>query len=543
MSQPPVFTQNTLREGFVEFAFGEPDPALLPVGLVREAAARALGAEGAAALAYGSSAGPAALRAAIARAHRRARRPRSSAESDVLVSGGISQALDQVLTVLAAPGDVVFVECPTYNLALGIIADHPVDVVGVPLDAEGLDVDALAAAVRDVARVRPPPPAPLHHPDLPQPGRREPLGASAQRSCSSSPGARISCSSRTTSTASSCTKARRRRRSARWTRRRPSSGSARSPSRWRRASGWAGSTPRPPCASGWRPYGTLESGGCVSQFSAHVVAALLAAGAYAAHVAVLRHAYASRRDALAAALRDHLPAGCAFTVPAGGFFLWVTLPPGLTASRLLPVAERHARRVRSGRAVLRRRRRPQPAARLQPLRRGEPRRGRPPARRRRDRGCRRRCVTGRGSPVTRALTSRRAPRLRTGVAAFLVVASVLAVLVSALALWTHGLVFDTDTYVGVVAPVLDDPEAREGASASTWPPRPSGPWTWTRASRTRCPPTPRSSRPRSPARCRPSSSARSTGSSAPSPPGASGRTATASPTGSSSPRCRTRTAP
>ena len=70
-------------------------------------------------------------------------------------------------------------------------------------------------------------------------------------------------------------------------------------------------------------------------------------------------------------------------------------------------------------------------------------------------------MTGRGSPVTRALTSRRAPRLRTGVAAFLVAASVLAVLVSALALWTHGLVFDTDTYVGVVVPVLDDPDARK----------------------------------------------------------------------------------
>ena len=57
---------------------------------------------------------------------------------------------------------------------------------------------------------------------------------------------------------------------------------------------------------------------------------------------MLRLAYTSRRDALAAALREHLPAGCAFALPAGGFFLWVTLPPGLTASALLPVAERHA---------------------------------------------------------------------------------------------------------------------------------------------------------------------------------------------------------
>jgi DNA-binding transcriptional MocR family regulator len=87
--------------------------------------------------------------------------------------------------------------------------------------------------------------------------------------------------------------------------------------------------------------GVLESGGCVSQFSAHVVAALLAAGAYGAHVAALRLAYASRRDALAAALGKHLPAGCSFTAPAGGFFIWVTLPDGLAASALLPVAERH----------------------------------------------------------------------------------------------------------------------------------------------------------------------------------------------------------
>jgi len=73
-------------------------------------------------------------------------------------------------------------------------------------------------------------------------------------------------------------------------------------------------------------------------------------------------------------------------------------------------------------------------------------------------------VTGRGSPVTRALTSRRATRLRTGAAAVLVAASVLAVMVSSLALWSHGLVFDTDTYVDVVAPVLDDPAAREAVS-------------------------------------------------------------------------------
>ena len=68
------------------------------------------------------------------------------------------------------------------------------------------------------------------------------------------------------------------------------------------------------------------------------------------------------------------------------------------------------------------------------------------------------------APVGRFLTSRRAPRLRTGIAAFLVVASVLAVMISALALWSRGIVFDTETYVRVVAPVAEDPQVREAVS-------------------------------------------------------------------------------
>ncbi len=62
--------------------------------------------------------------------------------------------------------------------------------------------------------------------------------------------------------------------------------------------------------------------------------------------------------------------------------------------------------------------------------------------------------------VRRALASQRAPRLRTGIAAFLVVAALLGVLVSALALWAHTVVFDTAAYVRVVAPVAGDPEVR-----------------------------------------------------------------------------------
>jgi len=66
---------------------------------------------------------------------------------------------------------------------------------------------------------------------------------------------------------------------------------------------------------------------------------VLAASDYDEHVARLREVYTRRRDALAAALREHLPAGCRFALPAGGFFVWLELPEGSDASALLPAAE------------------------------------------------------------------------------------------------------------------------------------------------------------------------------------------------------------
>ncbi len=335
----PALTQNTLREGVVEFAFGEPDPSLLPVDLVREAAAEALGAGGAGALAYGSNEGPEALRTAIAD-RITAGEGRAAAAGDVLVSGGNSQGLEQVLTMLTLPGDVVLVESPTYNLALGIVRDHPVEILGVPLDDDGLDVQALEAALRNLretgrrARLLYTIPT-FHNPAgvslsstrrahllalarahdliLVEDDVYRELGYDGETPASlwaldpEAPVVRLGSFSKSLAPGLRL--------------------------------GWA--TARADLRARLAAAGMLESGGCVGQFSAHVVAQLLAGGAYDDHVAALRRAYASRRDALSAALHEHLPAGCRFTVPAGGFFLWVTLPDGLTATALLPLAERH----------------------------------------------------------------------------------------------------------------------------------------------------------------------------------------------------------
>ena len=64
------------------------------------------------------------------------------------MTAGASQALDLICTLYTQPGDVVFVEEPSYFLALRIFADHRLRVVGVPTDAEGLRIDALEELLR-----------------------------------------------------------------------------------------------------------------------------------------------------------------------------------------------------------------------------------------------------------------------------------------------------------------------------------------------------------------------------------------------------------
>ena len=135
MYEPLPHTQNDLRPGVVELAFGEPDPTLLPVDLVESAAAEVLRELGPGALAYGRRSGPLALRQAIA-TRIAAREGREVAETGVYVTGGNSQALDLILTVFTVPGDLVLVETPTYDLALGTMRDHPVEIAGDGEDRE-----------------------------------------------------------------------------------------------------------------------------------------------------------------------------------------------------------------------------------------------------------------------------------------------------------------------------------------------------------------------------------------------------------------------
>src|SRR5690606_11775044 len=56
------------------------------------------------------------------------------------------------------------------------------------------------------------------------------------------------------------------------------------------------------------------------------------------HVRLIRDVYRERRDVMLTAMKRHFPAEVSWTEPAGGLFLWVTLPQYLDATTLLEQA-------------------------------------------------------------------------------------------------------------------------------------------------------------------------------------------------------------
>ena len=326
-----------LRPGIIELGWGHPDFALLPVGGLSRAAQMALERDGPLALSYGAEQGPGRL---IEQVCARLGRLEGAAPppEQVMITGGTSQALDMLCALLTQPGDAALVASPTYHLALRILRDHGLELVPVPGDDEGLRVDALEEALavlrRQGRRARllylvptfdnptgltlgakrrralvelaqreglllleddvyrelwydSPPPPPLYS--------LAPVGPVVRlRSFSKvlAPGLRL---------------------------------------------GWMSAAPE--IVRRCTGSGMLDSGGGLNHFTAHVVAAFIELGLLDEQVETLRASYRQRRDALVNGLASHLPGGCDWVCPRGGFFVWLRLPPGVDSGALLLTAE------------------------------------------------------------------------------------------------------------------------------------------------------------------------------------------------------------
>ncbi len=115
----------------------------------RRAVTRALRSSAPTAGVYEQPAGHRDLRTAIARHIGISRGVEASAD-DLVITNGTQQALDLLARVLLAPGDGIAVEDPGYDPPRHLFRALGIRVLGVPVDREGLVVDALPRGVRAV---------------------------------------------------------------------------------------------------------------------------------------------------------------------------------------------------------------------------------------------------------------------------------------------------------------------------------------------------------------------------------------------------------
>lgn len=120
----------------ITFTRGVPCPEAFHPQQIEECAQAVLEGDGSTILQYGASAGYLPLRKTLAEWYER------TAE-EILVGNGSLQILDFISTLLLSPGDTVFVEAPTYDRTITLFRHHRVNLVGIPMESDGLDVELL----------------------------------------------------------------------------------------------------------------------------------------------------------------------------------------------------------------------------------------------------------------------------------------------------------------------------------------------------------------------------------------------------------------
>ncbi|MDH5538074.1 MAG: PLP-dependent aminotransferase family protein [Rhizobacter sp.] len=315
----------TERPGVISLAGGLPSPDTFPVEAMREATARVLRDTPHEALQYAASEGFGPLRDWVAEMLQS--QGMGTDASQVLITTGSQQGLDLVGKVLIDAGSRVAGESPTYLGALQAFAPYEPEIVSLPCDEEGPQPDALeqARGARFVYVL----------PNFQNPtgrcmgeARRQAVVAAAQRHClplvEDNPYGEL----------------------------------------------WFDAPAPPPLASRWAD-GTVYLGSFskvlapglrlgyvvapkallpkllqakqaadlhTPGFNQRIVHEVIRDGFLRDHVPTIRARYKAGRDAIAQALRAHLPPGCHWRLPSGGMFFWLVLPAGTDATALLPSA-------------------------------------------------------------------------------------------------------------------------------------------------------------------------------------------------------------
>lgn len=321
------------RPEVVSLAGGMPNISGLPLDVVGSAISTLLSTKGEVALQYGSGQGDPVLREQICQVMRL--EGIEAHPDDIVVTVGSQQAVDLVTRIFCDPGDVVLCEAPSYVGALGVFRAFQCEVVHVEMDADGLVPDAFAQAIAAVKaagkRIKFLYTIPNFH---------NPAGVtlSAARRAQVLKIARAEDILILEDNPYGLL------------------GFDAEPMRALRADeaegviylGSFSKTFSPGMRVGWAlaPHAVREklvlaqeaATLCPPSFSQMAISAYLTQHDWQGQIKQMREMYRERRDAMMTALEDFMPAACTWNRPEGGFFVWLTLPPGIDGKAMLPRA-------------------------------------------------------------------------------------------------------------------------------------------------------------------------------------------------------------
>lgn len=129
------------KPGVISFGGGLPNPQAFPVHHIRTILEDVMEEEPHLAFQYGTTKGRQHLRQAIA--DMVAKEGIRATAEDVLITVGSQQALDLIGRVFINPGDTVFLGLPTYLGGINVFRAYGANMVGVPVDDHGMNVDQL----------------------------------------------------------------------------------------------------------------------------------------------------------------------------------------------------------------------------------------------------------------------------------------------------------------------------------------------------------------------------------------------------------------
>lgn len=142
--------KHTINPGVISLAGGLPYPGLFPIEELKDIVATVLDREGAQALQYGPTEGDPRLIDFLVRWMRE----HEGAEIDhsyFLICSGAQQALDLIGRVFIDPGDPIIVGLPTYLGAIQAFQSYRANLIGVPVDKQGMDVERVEEILKEFA--------------------------------------------------------------------------------------------------------------------------------------------------------------------------------------------------------------------------------------------------------------------------------------------------------------------------------------------------------------------------------------------------------